>query len=297
MNDEVSFRDFEVFLAFARNEHFVRAAEELGVNATTVQRSVRALERKLGVDLVEQQGRRVRLRYAGRVFAREASAVLRSRADAVATTRAGSGDPRLVLRIAHTFSLGLGFVPDLLSSLLACHPDLRFSCHQSSATDVVTHLLRGDADVVLGSAAPADPDVVVRPLFTEPLLLAVPIGDPLTRYAVVRLRQARDRTFVAMAPGASSRTHLIDACARAGFVPRVTVEGSDPFVVESMVGAGLGVSVVPGRMADHHHPLVVRIPLADEGCHRTIFLAHRKRAAAAPMVRALTRAAVAHSGG
>lgn len=76
----------------------------------------------------------------------------------------------------------------------------------------------------------------------------------------MHLRQAKDRSFVAMAHGASSRAHVAGACARAGFVPRVTVEGSDPFVVESMVGAGLGVSVVPGRMADHHHPLVVRIP-------------------------------------
>ncbi|MET7994610.1 LysR family transcriptional regulator [Amycolatopsis sp. NPDC005232] len=297
MSDEVSFRDFEVFLAFARNEHFVRAAEELGINATTVQCSVRALERKLGVDLVEQHGRRVRLRDAGRVLAREASSVLRTRADAIVTTRAASGDLRQVLRIAHTFSLGLGFVPEVLAGLLERHPDLRFRCHQSSATDAVTHLLRGDADVVLGSAAPADPDVVVLPLFTEPLLLAVPIGDPLARHEVVHLREAKDRSFVAMAPGASSRAHLTGACARAGFVPRVTVEGSDPFVVESMVGAGLGVSVVPGRMADHHHPRVVRIPIADEGCHRTIFLAHHKKSTATPMVRALTSVAVARGSG
>ncbi|MEV4596647.1 LysR family transcriptional regulator [Amycolatopsis sp. NPDC049253] len=73
VNGEVSFRDFEVFPAFARNEHFVRGAEELGGNATTMQRSVRALERKHGVDPVEWRGRRVRVRAAGRVLAREAS--------------------------------------------------------------------------------------------------------------------------------------------------------------------------------------------------------------------------------
>jgi LysR family transcriptional regulator, transcription activator of glutamate synthase operon len=291
--EDVSFHDLETFLVFARLEHFGHAAAQLGVSTATVQRAVRALERKLGVELVEQVGRRVRLRHAGHVLVREAGAVLRSRFDAVATTRAESGSPQRLLRIAHTYSLGLGFVPSVLADLLARRPELRFRCHQTSATEVVTHLLRGDADVAFTSTSPDVADVVVVPLFTEPLLLAVPLGDPLAGRAEVELREARDRPFVAMAPGSSSRTHMANACARAGFVPRIAVEGSDPFVVESMVGAGLGVSVVPGRMSDHHHPRVARVPLTDRSAERTIFLAHPKRSAAATTVRALAKVAVA----
>lgn len=291
--DEVSFHDLEIFLAFARHEHFAHAGEDLGLSTATVQRSVRGLERKLGVDLLEQAGRRVRLRHAGHVLVQEASTVLRARSDAIATTRAESGDPQQVLRIAHTYSLGLGFVPTVLAQVLKVHPELRFRCHQTSATEVVTHLLRGDADVLFGSTPPTDPDIVVLPLFTEPLLLAVPVGDPLAALGSVSLRKARDRPFVAMAPGSSSRTHMANACARAGFVPRISVEGSDPFVVESMVGAGLGVSVVPGRMADHHHPRVARVPIDDEAGRRTIFLAHPKKSAVGAMVQALARVAVA----
>jgi hypothetical protein len=84
----------------------------------TVQRGIRALERKLGVQLVEQAGRRVRLRHPGHVLAREAHAVLRARSDAVNTTIAESGEPQRLLRVAHTFSLGLGFVPAVLTQLL-----------------------------------------------------------------------------------------------------------------------------------------------------------------------------------
>ncbi|MFI5610224.1 LysR family transcriptional regulator [Amycolatopsis sp. NPDC051903] len=291
--DDVSFHDLEIFLAFARREHFARAGEELGISTATVQRIVHGLERKLGVELVEQAGRRVRLRHAGHVLRQEANTVLRARSAAIATTRAESGDPTQVLRIAHTYSLGLGFVPTVLARVLEKHPELRFRCHQTSSTEVVTRLLRGDADVVFCSTLPTDPDVVVLPLFTEPLLLAVPADDPLAARGSVHLRKAWDRPFVAMAPGSSSRTHLANACARAGFVPRIAVEGSDPFVVESMVGAGLGVSVVPGRMADHHHPRVARIPLDDEAGHRTIFLAHPKKSAVGTMVRALAKVAVA----
>lgn len=273
--DDVTFADLELFLAFARTEHFGQTAAELAVSVATVQRGVRALERKLGVALVEQAGRRVRLRHPGRVLAREAHAVLRARSDAVRTTIAESGVPQRLLRIAHTYSLGLGFVPGVLAELLTERPELRFRCQQGAATDVVATLLRGDADAAFTSMSPTEPDVVVRPLFTESLLLAVPADDPLADRTEVALAEVAERPFVAMQPGSSSRTHMINACARAGFVPRVTAEGSDLFIVESMVGAGIGVSVVPGGMSGHHHPRVARLSISDPATVvRTIFVAY-----------------------
>ncbi|MEU4667654.1 LysR substrate-binding domain-containing protein [Amycolatopsis sp. NPDC023774] len=217
--------------------------------------------------------------------------MLRTRADAIVTIRAASGDPRRVLRIAHTFSRRLGSVPEVLAGLLDRHPDLRFPCHQSSATDAVIPARRRGARLRRRGRPQRGGAAAVH----GALLLAVPTGDPLTGHKTVHLREAKDRSFVATTPGACSRAHLIGAWPVAGFVPRVTVPGSNPFVVESMVG--LGVSAAPGRMADHDHPHVVRNPIADEGCHRTIFPAHRKKSAIALMVRALTSVAVARGSG
>ncbi|MFI5612722.1 hypothetical protein [Amycolatopsis sp. NPDC051903] len=58
--------------------------------------------------MIEQAGRRVRLRYSRQVWAREAHGVLRARADAVDVTPTAAGAPQRVLRVAHTYSLGLG---------------------------------------------------------------------------------------------------------------------------------------------------------------------------------------------
>jgi DNA-binding transcriptional LysR family regulator len=290
--DDVTFGDLEMFLVFARSEHFGRTAAELGVSVATVQRGIRSLERKLGVELVEQAGRRVRLRHPGHVLAREAHAVLRARSDAVHTTIAESGEPQRLLRIAHTYSLGLDFVPGALAELLAARPELRFRCQQGAATDVVATLLRGAADIAFTSMSPTEPDMVVRPLFTESLLLAVPADDPLAQAGSVALADVRDRPFIAMEPGSSSRTHMINACARAGFVPRITVDASDLFVVESMVGAGIGVSVVPEGMSGHHHPRVARLSIADPpSVNRTIFLAYHTNNAARDTI--VTLAAIA----
>jgi LysR family transcriptional regulator, transcription activator of glutamate synthase operon len=125
---DITFSDLEMLVAFARTEHFGHTAAELGVSAATVQRAIRTLERKLGVPLIEQSGRRVRMVHAGNVLVREAHGVLRARRDAVDSTLADAGHPQRLLRIAHTFSLGLGFVPRVLAALLVDHPGLRFRC-------------------------------------------------------------------------------------------------------------------------------------------------------------------------
>jgi LysR family transcriptional regulator, transcription activator of glutamate synthase operon len=288
---DISFADLEMFASFARFEHFGRAAQELQVSVATVQRGIRGLERKLGVELVEQAGRRVRLRHAGHVLAREVHTVLRARLDAVDTTRAESGRPRRLLRIAHTYSLGIRFVPSVLAEVLRAHPELRFRCQQCSAADVVAVLLRGEADVAFTSLSPADTAVALEPLFTESLLLCLPNDDPLRARERVSLREVRERRFVAMEQGSSSRTHLVNACARAGFVPRITTDCSDLFVVESMVGAGLGVSVVPQGMSDHPRPELVRLPLDDPASTRSVFVAYPKAGSVHPTVRELARIA------
>ena len=185
---DITFTDLEMLVAFARTEHFGHTAAELGVSVATVQRAIRTLERKLGVALIEQSGPRVRMLRAGHVLVREAHSVLRARQDAVNSTLADAGHPQRQLRIAHTFSLGLGFVPRVLAALLGEHPGLRFRCWQGSATDVIAALLRGEADVAFTSLAPTEHDFVVVPLFTESLLLAVPADDPL---ATRRERVAR----------------------------------------------------------------------------------------------------------
>jgi DNA-binding transcriptional LysR family regulator len=288
----VTFADFEMFVVFAEYEHFGRTAAALGVSVATVQRGIRALERKLGVELVEQVGRRVRMLHAGNVFVREAHAVLRARLDAVDTMRTESGQSRRVLRVAHTYSMGVSFVPGLLAELLRVHPDLRLHCRQGPATDAVSTLLRGEADVAFMSLSPTEADVVVEPLFTEPLLLAVPVEDPLSGRDRISLGEVRERAFIAMEPGSSSRTHLVNACARAGFVPRITVEGSDLHMVEAMVGAGIGVSVVPGGMGDRPHPLVSRLPIEDARFSgRTVFLAYQRRGSSDSAVQTLIRVA------
>jgi DNA-binding transcriptional LysR family regulator len=275
----LSFRDLEIFLAFAQTEHLGRAAELLGCTAGAVQRRVRAIEARLGVALVEKDGRRVQLLHAGHVLADRAAQVVRSRSDVVEAVLAASGRARGVLRIGHMFSLGLAFVPRFVATLRAELPGLRVELRQGRTNTILTQLLAGEVDAAFVAPCPNEADLIAIPLFTEGVSLAVCVDDPLAAREVVDPAELRDRTFVALTEGAGSRVDLVQACARAGFVPQIAIEVGDMCTLESIVAAGLGLSIVPEEMHNHAHPRLARVALRDTvATRRTVGLVYPRDA-------------------
>ncbi|HYZ17340.1 MAG TPA: LysR family transcriptional regulator [Candidatus Acidoferrum sp.] len=260
--EPVGIAELEIFLAFSRTEHLGQTAEALGRSVSSIQRTVRALEARLGVPLVERDGRRVRLLHAGRVLADHAASVVRARNEVVGAVRAAS-TPRAILRLGHMFSLGLSLVPRIVAEVLARDPTTRLTLRHGATNALVTSLLAGELDAVLVSPLPLAADLVTVPLFTEPLLFAIAATDALAAHASIELAAVRDRAFVALSEGAGSRYDLMQVCARAGFTPRIAIEVGDMYTLEGIVGAGLAVSIVPASMLHHTHPTVVRIPLRE----------------------------------
>ena len=293
MPDALTFRDLEVLLAFSSTEHLGRTADQLACSAASVQRALRSMEAKLGVVLVERDGRRLRLRRAGWVLAEQAARVLRSRSDAVDTVRAVGSANEVPLRIGHTFSLGVCTVPEIVARFVRGSAAMRVVLRQGPATTMVSSLLSGEIDAAFTSISPVEPDIRVVPLFHEAALLAVPAHEaPEHGGRPVPLRAVRERPFVAMRDGANSRGFLTAACARAGFSPRVVVDTDDLFSVAGLVAAGLGVSVLPARMTDYHHPGLALLPLAEEvPTRRTISLAYRPGGVRDEALRALSASA------
>ena len=260
--EAIGFAELEIFLEFSRTQHLGRTAEALGRSVSSIQRAVRALELRLGVPLIERDGRRVRLLHAGRVLADEAARVVRARTDAVGAVRAASG-ARTHVRLGHMFSLGPTLVPRIAATIVAHDPAARLTLRHGATNALVTALLAGELDGVLVSPLPLAADLANLPVFSEGVLLAVAASDPLAARASVALAEVRDRPFVALPEGSGSRYDMMQACARAGFAPVISVEVGDMFTLEGIVGAGLGVSVVPESMRGHVQLSVARIPLLE----------------------------------
>jgi DNA-binding transcriptional LysR family regulator len=183
--DRLETRELAYFLAVADELHFGRAASHLGITQPALSKTIRQLERRLGVMLFERTSRTVTLTQAGQMLAGEARTVLDAvSAATVRTQRAGTRHPRLILAMKPGGDAGL------LPAILAAYerePDV-LPIEVVFGGDRALMLREGQADAALLYAPPDD----VRGLDTETLLTEAPVAvlpgsHPLSHQASLRM--------------------------------------------------------------------------------------------------------------
>jgi len=249
-----------IAVAVLEEEHMTRAATRLAIPQPTVSATMRRLGEELGAPLVQQSGRGIVATPAGR-------ALLPAARDALMTLRAARRevqdviDPdrgRVGLGFLHT--VGAHDVPLILGGFLAAFPDITFELKQGPASTMVHEMRSGTLDVVIVAPPPVDDEglgsVVLR---DEELYLAVAPDHRLASFDSVTLRKAAGETFMALTPGHGLRHVFDEACAQAGFAPKLDYEGEDVATLRGLVSAGLGIALLPKAIRSEHH--VVDIPL------------------------------------
>lgn len=243
------------FLAVAHAEHVTRAAQEAGIPQSTLSRDIARLEADLGVELFVRSGRTLRLSRAGRILLRHAERAAAEIAAGVQEIRGEADAVRGRVGFAFLTALGASTVPGLLREFRAAHPQARCDLVQGGHGILLEQLRAGDVDLALTSPAPGDDGVDVEPLAEEPLFLVVPAGHGFAGRAAIALGEAADEPFVGFLPGYGLRGTLERHAAAAGFRPRLTFEGGDIETVRGLVGAGLGVALLPAAT----HPSTVEV--------------------------------------
>ncbi|MBU3062948.1 LysR family transcriptional regulator [Nocardia sp. NEAU-G5] len=268
--------DLHWFLTLAELEHVGAAAVRLGLSQPTLSRMLARLERRLGARLFDRHGKRLSLNDFGHVYyehARRAQAEL----DAAARELADLANPaRGVVRLTFLHSFGARLVPELIAGFRRGSGAITFNLSQDAAEVVTGRVRDGAADLGIVSPKPAVPGLGWRELLGQRLALAVPADHRLAGRRQVRLAEAADSDFIAMQTGYGMRTILEDLCAAADFRPRIVMESSDLVTVGGLVGAGLGVALLPIEDAVSRglgpQPGPVLVPLTDPGATRAVGL-------------------------
>jgi DNA-binding transcriptional LysR family regulator len=263
------------FATVAREEHLTRAAELLGVPQPTLSRSIARLEAELGVPLFTRPGRSIRLTRHGRQLLDAAERALASLSGPLdqLTSEAHPLRGRVALGFLHT--LGGEAVPRLLKDFRATHPLTGFALVQDGGHGLLTRLRSGDIDLCLISPPPQAPDVHSRPLDEQRIDLFVPAGHRLAaRWREgVPLTEAADEDFIVMEPGYGLRAITDDLFRAAGFEPRITFEGEEADTARGLVGAGLGVSLLPATASSLADPSVTAVRVTAPKAARTVAIA------------------------
>lgn len=253
-------RQLSYFVAVAEEGQFTRAAARVSVAQPAVSAQIRRLERELGEPLFHRDQRQVRPTAAGEALlphARAALAAADRGRDTIASLR-GVLHGRLRVGIAGPVDHRLA---EALGDFHRAHPAVEIAVTEGHNEPVLGAVANGDFDAaVVGiGAQPLPPQVRARVVTTEPLVLAVRRGDPLSRRRTVTLAQLREQPMITLVRGSGLRTVLENASREAGFIPQISAEAGDLDSLVQLAAEGLGVAVLPSSATDGADVAVLKI--------------------------------------
>jgi LysR family transcriptional activator of glutamate synthase operon len=293
----VELRQLVYFDAVVREGGFTRAARQLHVAQPAISAQIKQLETELGVVLLERQVRPPALTHAGRVFHARARLVLAQIEAARSEMLELSAVVRGKVRVGATPVLGSLDLAAAMASFRRRHPGVGLTMRSGLVDELVAQLDAGDLDVVIGPEHEGlRAGHRVRPLADEFLVLAVPSDHPLGISSRVHLSDCRGEPFICLPPGSGMHSLLLQACAMAGFAPRIDFEADNPQSIRELVAAGLGIALMaasttsgPGApvracelvFAPKHPPIAIITAQRDPAPAAAGFVAHLQESALA----------------
>jgi DNA-binding transcriptional LysR family regulator len=246
---ELDFDDIEAIVVLGETLHFGRAAERLHVSQPALSKRIRRMEERVGGPLLVRKYRDVRLTEAGRLLAGRGRQLLHESAATLALSRRAARGEAGVLRIGFGIASILGLLPAVLLRFRQAYPGVELQLRDMSTPEQVNALGEGAIDVGFVRLPVADRRLQMRPVIHERLVAALGPRSPWRRQLGLRSVAAEPFIIIARARSASFYDHALSICAASGFAPRVVQEANELFTVLSLVGAGLGVSLVPRSAA------------------------------------------------
>jgi DNA-binding transcriptional LysR family regulator len=251
-----------VLVAVADEGSVTAAAEALHYAQPSVSHHLAKLEAETGVTLVQRVGRGIRLTSAGRLLAERGREILGQVEAARQEVAAHAGLRTGRVRLAAFPSALATLVPAAAARLAAEHPGVELALTEAEPPQAMTALRHGEVDLALvfdHGESDTPRNVELRPVLREPLCLVTRRADRGGR----ELADHASRPWIAGCP--RCREHLLAACERAGFTPRIEFETDDYVAVQALVAAGLGVSTLPGlALVANKHPELRIVRLPDE---------------------------------
>jgi DNA-binding transcriptional LysR family regulator len=243
-------RKLRYFVALAEELHFGRAAQRLHITQPPLSMAILSLEQELAVRLFTRAPRRVTLTAAGAAFLEQARALLARAADAIEVTRAADRGEVGRLRIGFMTASIYTVLPPLLRDFAARLPAVKLELRELAMPQQLTLLRQGEIDVGFVRPPVEDAELDSETVLSETLVVALPRGHPLTRLRRIPARRLAAQPFVAFQrqPGLVLHHLVLRFCTQQGFTPRVAQEATQTHAVVGLVGAGIGVALVPASI-------------------------------------------------
>ncbi|WP_037289160.1 LysR family transcriptional regulator [Saccharibacillus sacchari] len=277
-------RQLQYALMIAAERNFSRAAEKLHIAQPSLSQQLSKLEKELGVLLFQRNTSTVELTHAGREFMKRAQRIidemeiLRVEMEDISQLRKGR------ITVGSMPITGSHLLPHVLPAFRAGYPGIDVTLMEDTSHNLERLTANGKTDISLLSLPLTEPTLDYEPIADEPIDLAVPPGHRLALrsgsypLAGVDMKELEHEPFIILKQGQGFRKTVLDLCRQAGYEPQVVFESSNMETLQSLVAAGMGVTLVPRFVARSKRSELVPVylPLADPVPYRTLVIAYRK---------------------
>jgi DNA-binding transcriptional LysR family regulator len=262
-------KQLKVLRAVAEHGSFSAAADALSYTQPAISQQIAALEKRAGTTLVDRGSRGVRLTDAGQALVEHAEVVLARLAAAEAELEAIAGIRGGRVRLSSFPTAGASVLPPAVAEFTRRHPEVELSFVEREPEEAAQMLRAAELEIAIlfeyDRLNPSEFDrfyegIEIHHLVDDPMYLALPSDHPLARKPRVRLKDVAGETWI-QETGTHSwcgRFHQT-VCEAAGFTPKVGFRSDDYNVVQGLIAAGVGISLLPGlSLTNVREDIVVR---------------------------------------
>ena len=264
----IDLKQLKYFLAVAEEKSFSRAAERLHISQPPLSQQIMKLESELGVRLFARTTRTFELTVAGKALMSEASDLLAKMRMTIDTIRQIDRGEVGRLRVGIVGSAMWGPIPSLLEEFQSKYPRVTWTIHEFGPTVQYEALRAKQIDVGFWREPKLNEDDLKNDnlrqelCFRENVCVALNEHHPLAKQDAIELTDIANEPMLTLALDKSAfPRYLIQCCVKAGFQPTIFQEASEPQTLLAMVGAGLGVALLPETTSRIGWPGVVFVPI------------------------------------
>lgn len=235
------------FVAVAETGGFVKAAQRCGVTQPSLSQQIRKLEAELGVTLFDRSSRGAVPTEAGRALLPRAQRILSEVRETVAGVKEDVEAGRGPLSVGAIPTIAPYLMPPVLSRFLRAHPDCELTVREDLTERLIEAVVDHELDAAVMSTPVDHPALDVQVIGREPLLVVAPAGSRLPER--LRVEDLTDEPAVVLHEVHCLGQQIADFCSAARLRRRIVCRSTQLPTVLSLVGLGLGVSIVPEMAA------------------------------------------------
>ena len=241
--NNLTLKQLRYFEALARHRHFGHAADACAISQPALSMQIKELEETVGTALFDRSARQIHLTGFGEEFAARARDILRAVEELGELARATRDQLAGRLRIGVIPTIAPYLLPTIIGNLARDHAALDVRVRETVTPKLLQELSEGRLDTAIVALPISEPGLMETALFDENFVLVRPEADAAK--PIPNRDMLREMRLLLLEEGHCFRDQALSFCSMSTSAPRELMDGSSLSTLVQMVGAGIGVTLIP----------------------------------------------------